>query len=263
MDARDLFNIAGQTAIVTGAANGLGLAMAEVLFANGANVTMIDIDPRVLDAAAALDTSGKRARAVMADVCDKDELRTAIIDAHDLHGRLDIVCANAGKGSGAGPMTEAGELANVSAESWASIVDLNLNSVFHTLQVSVPLMRSRNYGRIIVTSSVAGLRGEAVVGYPYSATKAAVINMVRHAAIELSRHNILINAIAPGPFRTNIGNGRMHEPATEAIFARRVPLGRIAEPDEIKGVTLLLASPASSFMTGTVIPVDGGCFACG
>lgn len=263
MQARELFSIEGQSAIVTGAANGLGLAMSEVLLENGACVTMVDIDPAVRDAARRLDFVGKRARAVVADVCNQAQLRAAIGEAHDALGRLDIVCANAGKGSGSGPLNAAGELANVSTESWSGIIDLNLTSVFHTLQAAVPLMRRRKYGRVIVTSSVAGLRGEAVVGYAYSATKAAVANMVRHAAIELSRDNILINAIAPGPFKTNIGNGRMHEEATERVFASRVPLGRIAEPEEIKGITLLLASPASSFITGTVIPIDGGGYACG
>lgn len=263
MNARDLFSIEGHVAIVTGAANGLGLAMSEVLLANGAYVVMLDISPGVQSAARRLDPTGERVRSAIVDVCNAAQLRAAIEEVHDAYGRLDIVCANAGKGSGSGPLTEAGTLANVSSESWYGILDLNLTSVFHTIQAAVPLMRRRKYGRIIITSSVAGLRGEAVVGYAYSATKAAVANMVRHAAIELSRDSILINAIAPGPFRTNIGNGRMHERETEMVFASRVPLKRIAEPEEIKGVTLLLASPASSFITGTVIPIDGGGYACG
>ncbi|WP_245330349.1 SDR family NAD(P)-dependent oxidoreductase [Bradyrhizobium sp. AS23.2] len=248
---------------MTGAANGLGLAMTEVLSANGANVTMLDIDPRVIDEAARLDPSRETVRAFICDVCDPDGLRRGIEGAFEANGRLDIVCANAGKGSGSGPLTEAGALANVTGESWSGILDLNLTATFHTLKYSVPLMRRRKYGRIIVTSSFAGLRGEALVGYAYSATKAAVANMVRHAAIELSLDNILINAIAPGPFRTNIGGGRMHESSTELAFAGRTRLKRIAEPDEVKGLTLLLASPASSYITGTVIPIDGGGYACG
>lgn len=262
MRAEELFNLEGQSALVTGAAGGLGLAMAEVLFANGANVTMLDIVPQVVDAAASLDPSGQRVRGAVCNVCDADQLRRAIEDAHEAYGRLDIVCANAGKGSGSGPLTEAGALENVSDGSWSEILDLNLTGVFHTIKFSVPFMKRRKYGRIIVTSSFAGLRGEALVGYAYSATKAAVANMVRHAAIELSLDNILINAVAPGPFRTNIGGGRMHEIATESAFADRSRLRRIAEPSEIKGLTLLLGSPASSYMTGTVIPIDGGGYAC-
>lgn len=258
-----LFDIEGHSAVVTGAANGLGLAMCEVLAAHGAFVTMIDIDPAVAAAARRVDPSGEKVAAVVADVCDEARLRAAIEGAHNRHGRLDIVCANAGRGSGAGPLTEAGAIGNISSDAWAGIVDLNLTSVFRTIQISAGLMRPRRYGRIIVTSSVAGLRGEALVGYAYAATKAAVANLVRQSAIEFSGYGVLINAMAPGPFRTDIGGGRMREQETERAFAARVPLGRIAEPDEIKGLTLLLASPASSFMTGTVIPVDGGCFSSG
>jgi NAD(P)-dependent dehydrogenase (short-subunit alcohol dehydrogenase family) len=263
MRAETLFNLQGQSAIVTGAAGGLGLAMAEVLCANGANVAMLDVDPRVNDEAARLDPTGQKVRAVVCDVCDPDGLRRAIEGTFDVNGRLDIVCANAGKGSGGGSHTEAGSLANVTNESWSATLDLNLTGTFRTLQYSVPLMRRGKYGRIIVTSSYTGLRGESLVGYAYAATKAAVANLVRHAAAELSLYDIRINAIAPGPFRTNIGGGRMHDASTEAAFANRTSLKRIGEPDEIKGLTLLLASPASSYITGTVIPIDGGVYACG
>lgn len=101
-----------------------------------------------------------------------------------------------------------------------------------------------------------------MVGYAYAATKAAVANLVRQAAIELGPFNVLVNAIAPGPFRTNIAGGRMHsDREVERVFAKSCPLGRVAEPDEIKGLALLLASPAASYMTGAVIPIDGGTLA--
>jgi NAD(P)-dependent dehydrogenase (short-subunit alcohol dehydrogenase family) len=119
-------------------------------------------------------------------------------------------------------------------------------------------MKDARYGRIVVTASIAGLRAETLVGYAYSATKAAVINFVRHAAIELAPFSVTVNAIAPGPFVTNIAGGRMRDPAVRERFARTLPMQRVAEPDEIKGLALLLASPASSFITGTTIPIDGG-----
>ena len=113
-------------------------------------------------------------------------------------------------------------------------------------------------GRIVVTSSIAGLGAEDMVGYAYVATKAAVANLVRQAGRELAPFNISVNAIAPGPFRTNIGGGRIDDPEVEAAFKALVPAGRIAETDEMKGLILLLASPAASYLTGTVIPIDGG-----
>ncbi|WP_239521127.1 SDR family NAD(P)-dependent oxidoreductase [Pseudooceanicola aestuarii] len=263
MNAAGLFDIQGQNAIVTGAANGIGRAMAEVLLANGANVTLVDLDRSVLALAQALDGSPGRAQGVVADVADAAQLTEAMARAYGWQGRMDIVCANAGKGAGAGPLNPAGALAAVSPQEWTGIVELNLTSVFNTIQMAASYMRPQKSGRIIVTSSVAGLRGETMVGYAYAATKAATANLVRQAAIELSRDNVLINAIAPGPIRTNIGNGRMHDGTVEEAFAGRVPLGRIGEPEEIKGVTMLLASAASSYITGAVIPIDGGCNACG
>jgi NAD(P)-dependent dehydrogenase (short-subunit alcohol dehydrogenase family) len=119
-------------------------------------------------------------------------------------------------------------------------------------------MKRQRSGRIVVVSSIAGIKAEAPVGYAYAATKAAINNLVRQAAMELAPFNVIINAIAPGPFRTNIAGGRISQPEVEAMFAAMVPLGRIGEPEEIKGLALLLASPAASFLTGTVIPVDGG-----
>jgi NAD(P)-dependent dehydrogenase (short-subunit alcohol dehydrogenase family) len=102
------------------------------------------------------------------------------------------------------------------------------------------------------------MRAEAISGYAYVASKAAVNNLVRQAAIELAPHNVLVNAIAPGPFSTEINGGRLRLPESIERMRTIIPLGRIADPEEIKGIALLLASPASSYMTGAIIPVDGG-----
>ena len=155
--------------------------------------------------------------------------------------------------------TEAGQIANISPELWQRVLDVNLTSVLMTIQAAAVHMKRRKSGRIIVTASIAGLRADPMVGYAYAATKAAVLNVVRQAAMELASFNVLVNAIAPGPFLTNIAGGRLHrEPEVVKEFAGMVPLGRLAQPDEIKGLALYLASPASSYMTGTVIPIDGG-----
>ncbi len=128
-----------------------------------------------------------------------------------------------------------------------------------TIRFAATHMKRQRGGSIVATASIAGLRSEPLVGYGYAAAKAAVVNIVRHAAVDLAPYNVRVNAIAPGPFLTNIAGGRLHrEPEVAKKFAAPVPLGRMAQPDEIKGLALLLASPAGSFITGTVIPIDGG-----
>ncbi len=168
---------------------------------------------------------------------------------------------NAGVTAGPGYLTDAGQINAVEDERWDRVVDINLSSIFATIQAAAKHMKQQRSGRIIAVSSVAGLRSEVMCGYAYAATKAAVVNLVRQAAMELAQYNVMVNGIAPGPFRTNIAGGRIRQPEVEAQFASMVPLGRIAEPDEIKGLALLLASPALSFMTCSTIAVDGGIMA--
>lgn len=255
-----MFDLSGQVGFVTGAASGLGLAYSEVLAAYGARVAMTDIDAGGLEAAASrLRAGGAAIDTAVVDVADTPRLRQAIDDTAARHGRLDIVFANAGISAGPGFAFPGGEIENVKPEMWERVLQVNLTSVFLTIQFAAAHMKARKSGRIIVTSSVGGMRAEPLVGYAYVATKAAVANLVRQAAMELAPHNVLVNAIAPGSFLTNIAGGRLHrEPAVAAKFAAMVPLGRLAQPDEIKGLALLLASPAGSFITGAVIPIDGG-----
>lgn len=257
--AAELFDVRGQVVFVTGAASGLGLAFSEVLAANGAHVVMTDIDAPSLTAAADALRGGGSVETMVVDVAETAVLRDAIDRTARKHGRLDTVFANAGISGGTGPSTEAGQIVNYSFPMWKQVVDVNLTSVFATMQAAAAPMIARRSGRIIVTSSIGGMRSEPIIGYAYAATKAALLNLVRHAAVELAQHNVLVNAIAPGPFRTNIGDGRLkREPELAKKFAELIPLGRIAEPAEIKGLALFLASPASSFVTGAVIPIDGG-----
>jgi NAD(P)-dependent dehydrogenase (short-subunit alcohol dehydrogenase family) len=136
------------------------------------------------------------------------------------------------------------------------VLGVNLNGVLFTIRAAAEHMKRQGSGRIVVTASTAGFGTDPMVGYSYSATKAAVIIIVRQAALELAKHGVHVNAIAPGPFRTNIGGDAA--PIPPEAWSDIVAIGRMAEPDELKGVALLLASPASSFITGAVIPVDGG-----
>jgi NAD(P)-dependent dehydrogenase (short-subunit alcohol dehydrogenase family) len=139
------------------------------------------------------------------------------------------------------------------------VLDVNLTSVLHTVQFAAAIMKQQRRGSIVVTGSIAGLHGETYVGYPYAITKAAVHNLVRQAALELAPFNVRVNAIAPGPFLTNIRGGVMHrDPEVRKHISATVPLGRVADTNEMKGLALLLASGAGSFITGAVIPIDGG-----
>jgi NAD(P)-dependent dehydrogenase (short-subunit alcohol dehydrogenase family) len=254
--AAELFDVSGHVAVVTGAASGLGLAYSEVMAANGAKVIMLDIDPEALESAAA---NVENAEPVVVDVSDTDRLKSVINQKAVRLGRLDAVFANAGISAGSGYLTRQGAIENVGMELWNRVLEVNLTSVFNTLQAAAVHMKRQRRGRMVVTASIAGLRSELLSGYGYVATKAAVINLVRHAALELAPYNVMVNAIAPGPFLTNIAGGRLHrEPETVRQFESMVPLGRIASPGEIKGLALFLASPASSYVTGTVIPIDGG-----
>lgn len=256
--AARLFDVKGHVAMVTGAASGLGLAMAEVMAGSGATVVMVDIDRTGLaEAERGLAEAGRRIETAVLDVADREAVERCIAETARRHGRLDAVFANAG--ISAGP--DARALATAWT-TWDQVLAINLTGVFATIRAAAAVMKPQRAGRIVVTASVAGLRGEPMVGYAYAATKAAVANLVRQAAIELGPFNVLVNAIAPGPFRTNIAGGRMHtDRDAERAFAEACPLGRVAEPDEIKGLALLLASPAASYITGAVIPIDGGTLA--
>jgi len=255
-----LFDVRGVRAIVTGAASGLGLAMAEVLADCGAHVTLADVNAQRLQSVTA--ALGGAARSFVTDVSDEDQVRALVDDVVAAEGGLDVVFANAGIASVPGYGVEDGQtLDTVEPADWDRVLGINLSGVLFTMKHAASVMRRQGSGRIVVTSSAAGLKPEPAVCYGYAASKAAVLNIVRHAALELAPHGVLVNAICPGPFKgTRIGGGVTESPTPELerMWSKTVPLGRMAEPEELKGLVLLLASPASSFMTGGAYLIDGG-----
>jgi len=259
MKAAELFDLSGHVAVVTGAASGLGLAISQVVAANGGRVVMLDIDEAGLaKAAATFERMGTPADVFVADVGEPGKVDSIVDACVEKYGRLDCVFANAGATGGPGYGKPEGTAEAASMDLWQSCLRVNLDGAFLTIKAAAKHMKPRGQGSIVVTSSVAALRASALPSHAYHAAKAGIAQVVRVAALELGPHNVRVNGIAPGPFKTNIGNGRMHTEEGAALFAATVPLGRLAELDEIKGLALLLASPASSYMTGAVIPVDGG-----
>src|SRR6266851_2789396 len=209
---QDLFNINGHVTFVTGAASGLGLAFAEVMAENGAKVVLADVDAAGLERAASrLASIGCAVEQRIVDIGDTAALRAAIDETAERHGRLDAVFANAGISSGPGfELSPNGTIDAMDMALFQRAIDVNLTATFMTIRFAATHMKRQRGGSIIATSSIAGTRSEPLVGYGYVAAKAAVGNIVRHAAVDLASYNVRVNAIAPGPFLTNIAGGRMH-----------------------------------------------------
>jgi NAD(P)-dependent dehydrogenase (short-subunit alcohol dehydrogenase family) len=262
------FDVAGFGVIVTGGASGLGLAYGEVLAAHGARVTLIDLDADgVASQAARLQGEGLDVRSAVADVTDHAALDRAIDGAAEEYGRLDVAFANAGIDPGPGPVnawagartrTAEGALENYTDERWNRVIEINLNGVFATARAAARHMRSRKFGRIVVTTSLAATKVEPAIGAAYMTAKAGAKHLMHCLALELAGEGITVNAIAPGFFVTNIGGGHAHNPDLQAALAKEIPMHRVAQPDDIKGLALFLASPASEYITGQEIIIDGG-----
>jgi NAD(P)-dependent dehydrogenase (short-subunit alcohol dehydrogenase family) len=263
------FDVAGFGAIVTGGASGLGLAYGEVLAAHGARVTLIDLDSDAVTAEAArLQGDGLDVRGAVADVTDHATLDRVIDEAAETYGRLDVAFANAGIDPGIGyvgawagdgrPRVEEGSLERYTDERWERVIDINLNGIFATARAATRHMRPRGYGRIIVTTSLAATKVEPVIGAAYMTAIAGAKHFMHTIALELAAYGITVNAIAPGFFITNIGGGHAHNPDVQAAVAKDIPMHRVGWPDDIKGLALFLSSPASEYITGQEIVIDGG-----
>ncbi len=258
-----LFDVRDARVVVTGAASGLGFAMAEVLAECGARVALADIHEERLEVSVeTLRSRGFDARPFVVDVTDEDRVQALFDEVVEAQEGVDVVFANAGLASVPGFRFDDGQsFDTIERSDWDKVLGVNLNGVMHTMRSAARVMKKQRSGRIVVTASNAGIRVEPMACYGYHASKAAVIHLVRAAALELAPHGILVNAICPGPFYgTLIGGGVTENPTEEMkeMWATLVPLGRMAHPDELKGLVLLLASPASSFITGAAHVIDGG-----
>jgi NAD(P)-dependent dehydrogenase (short-subunit alcohol dehydrogenase family) len=269
MKIGELFNVADYGVIVTGGASGLGLGYAEALAANGARVTLLDVDASRIDSETRrLKSRGFAVRGEVVDVCNHDAVERAFDAAVAAHERLDVVFANAGIDPGPGfvgswsgsqrPRNADGALERYSDERWNRVIDINLNGIFATLRAGARLMRPQRSGRMIVTTSVAAYQCEPAIGAAYMTAKAGAAHLMRSVALELAADNITVNAIAPGFFATNIGGGHAKNPSVQQAMGKLIPMHRVGFADDIAGLALFLASPASAYLTGQQISIDGG-----
>jgi NAD(P)-dependent dehydrogenase (short-subunit alcohol dehydrogenase family) len=265
----ELFNVAGYGAVVTGGASGIGLGMTEALAANGARVTMLDVNPKRIESETKrLREAGLDVRGKTLDVTDHKALDAAVDEAAREYGRLDVVCANAGIDSGVGfvgswvgsqrQRVPEGALENYTDERWNQVIDINLNGIFATARAAARHMKPRKSGRIIITTSMAATHVEPAIGSAYMAAKAGAAHFMRSAALELAAYNITVNAIAPGFIVTNIGGGHAHDPEKQKAVGKVIPMHRVGFPEDLEGLALFLASPGSGYITGQEIIVDGG-----
>jgi len=266
---KDLFNVSGYGAVVTGGASGIGLGYAEALAGNGARVTILDIDAKSAEVETKrLRDAGLDVRAKVVDVVDHRALDEAIDEAARTYGKLDVVFANAGIDPGVGFVGEwagderlrvpEGAIENYTDERWNRVIEINMNGVFATVRAAARHMKPQKSGRIIITTSLASTRVEPAIGAAYMTAKAGLVQFMRTVAMELAAYNITVNAIAPGYIITNIGGGHAHNPEEQKAVAKTIPMHRVGFPDDMHGIALFLASPASDYITGQEIIIDGG-----
>jgi NAD(P)-dependent dehydrogenase (short-subunit alcohol dehydrogenase family) len=249
-----LFDLSGRVALVTGAGSGLGAVFAEALAEAGASVVCVGRRlERVQETANRLAERGCQTLAVSADVTDEAAVATVIAQTVERFGTLDILVNNAGTAVVGPPET-------ISLADWQRVVDVNLTGVFLCAREAAKAMIAAGTGgRIINIASILGaVASEPVPAAAYDATKGAVVNLTRDLAVHWAPHNILVNAIGPAYFPSEMTEAFLAIPEMRREIERRTPLGRIGRPEELKGAVVFFASDASSYVTGQTLYVDGG-----
>ncbi len=232
----------GKTCLVTGGANGIGLACARALASAGADVCLVDLESeRPREVAASFGARGQSA-----DVTDPASLEAAFAAC----GAPDVVVANAGIGRPAG-------LNSITREAWERTLAVNLTGVFHTVQIAAGLMKPRRRGAIVITASTNSWDGEADLT-AYNASKAGLLGILHTAANELGPYGIRVNAVSPGLIRTRLTQAHFSRPGLLKEYFRHIPLGRGGLPEEVAQAVAFLASELASYITGAALVVDGG-----
>lgn len=250
----ELFDLSGKVAIITGSSKGIGKAIAERLAEHGAKVVISSrkAEPCEAVAQAINEKHGEgRAIAIPANIASKDDLQRLVDDTRAVFGKIDILVCNAATNPYAGPM------AGITDDQFGKILQNNVVSNHWLIQMVAPEMLERNDGSILIISSIGGLRGNALIG-AYNISKAADMQLARNLAVEYGPQNVRVNCIAPGLIKTDFARYLWEDPQTLKSVTEPAPLKRIGLPDEIAGTAVYLCSPASAYVTGQTLVVDGG-----
>lgn len=258
MNVRDLFDLSGRVAIVTGGGSGIGRQMAQALAELGADLVLCARRPeRCEQAAEEIGQLGVRALGLRCDVSEKAEVDALVARTLDVLGRVDIVVNNAGASWGAPAVDHP-------LEAWHKVMAVNLTGVFLVSQAAGRAMIDRGGGKIVNIASTAAfgaLPPELMDAVAYSASKGGVLSLTRDFAVKWARHGVYVNALAPGWFPSEMSQALLEQRAAGLLAG--IPLGRFGGPDDLKGAVAFLASAASDFVTGQVLVVDGGQTAAG
>ncbi len=249
-----LFDLSGKVAIVTGSSRGIGRAIAEALADHGAKVVISSRKaPACQEVADAINAKHGDGTAIVvpASISSKEELQTLVDETRRQLGRIDILVCNAASNPYYGPM------AGITDEQFRKILDNNVIANHWLISMAAPEMLERGEGSIIIVSSIGGLTSSTMIG-AYNISKAADFQLARNLAAEFGPRGVRVNCIAPGLVKTDFARALWENPDTLKAVTRGTPLRRIGEPHEIAGAAVFLAAPASTFMTGQAIVVDGG-----